>query len=1659
MIRIVARSSVLGAALVVITTLGLGTDMVGPASAGPAATTATTATSSAATPAATPAPPNVTHRAAAAHIKPAPLLKTVATGRKAAATVGVDAIAARNTSMSREALTTFLADPGSRVNPDGALYFSDSGLAPGIPDGATGEATPAVRPAGAAAIAPSAAFTLQSRQTSTKTIYLDFNGEVITNSGWNTNSGITTLTATPFDRDGDPTTFSDAERAQIIDTWAMVSEDYAPLDVNVTTQDLGDAAIDRTSVTDEKYGTRVVFTNSSAVQTATGCTGSCAGIAFLNGFDAYASATSLPHEYFQPAFAFTGYVGLWDFSTAILGVVAAHEAGHTLGLSHDGTVAGGSGSYYEGQGSWSPIMGSAGERPITQFSDGSYTNGNNTEDDYAVMATFGVLPIADDYPGTTTGAPLVNPVAAPVAGMVATAGDVDFLKFTSAGGATTITASPAAESPDLDLSLEIRNSVNTLVSVTGYSNPACATYAPAGQVISGTAGEGVSATGMGASVTATLTAGTYYAVVTSVGCGNATTGYSNYGSRGRYTVSVGSPVLDVSVMGTGSITSNIGGINCGATCKAAIAATSSAPTVVTLTATPGAGQALSRWSGPCEKSVGQYWNVLTPTYVPSCKVTMDQSRSVSAVFSPSTTLTVRAKGGLNASPMAAAVNNPPISCGEYNGTTFPLCSVPLGQGSNFVVNAFADPAQSTLVFKGWFGPCRVYNTVQCSVPMSSSRSIATLWGTSTSNVLAVTKSGLGTVTSNSGGINCGATCEATFEPATSVVLTSTPALGQSFKGWGGACSGTSTTCTLSMAAARTATAVFGSSTSGRLAVSTTGSGTVMSTPAGIDCGSSCFAALEPGTVALRAVPNDGSGFVGWTSGCSGSNPACSLTLSGTGASVVAQFTALPSLSSFSPTSGGGGTTVTLNGSNLSYVSNVQFNGVAAASFTIVSDAKITAVTPAGVASGVLTVTNPAGTVTVPGSFNRFTAAPTITGFSPALGPVGTTVTVTGTDFLTVTGITFNGVSAGRSVLSDTTLSTSVPLGATTGLIRVIGTGGTATSATSFVVGTVPTVSATSPTRGPAAGGSVVTLTGTGFINGATVRFGTNSATNVVVNSATSITATAPAGAAGIVNVTVTTAVGTSAAAAGNQFSYVAAPTVTFLSPTSGPAAGGTSVIITGTNFTGATTVNFGANAATNVVVNSATQITATAPAGVAGASTVAVTTPGGTSTNVVSFTYIAAPTVTLLSPISGPLAAGTVVTIAGTDFTGATAVNFGANPATNVVVNSATEITATTPAGVAGAASVTVTAPGGTSTNVVSFTYIAAPTVTALSPTRGRLTAGTVVTLKGTGFIGGATTVKFGANPATSVVVNSATSATATSPAGVAGAATVTVTTPGGTSTNVVSFTYIAAPTVTALSPTRGRLTAGTVVTLTGTGFIRGATTVKFGAKAGTAVTFVSATSIRATAPAGSAGAVKVSATTAGGTSANVTQYTYAAAPIITSYTPTAVAAGSTVTITGRNFTGATTVKFGTVLARRFTVISATSIIVGVPTGVTASKVSVTTPGGTTTSVTSYTLSGTARPTVTSFTPTRGPVGTTVTVTGINAGAATSVKVNGVTATFTVLTPATLRLTVPVRATTGRIAVTTAGGTAISATSFTVTRVAPLLRVPAGKMAALLRWE
>lgn len=153
-----------------------------------------------------------------------------------------------------------------------------------------------------------------------------------------------------------------------------------------------------------------------------------------------------------------------------------------------------------------------------------------------------------------------------------------------------------------------------------------------------------------------------------------------------------------------------------------------------------------------------------------------------------------------------------------------------------------------------------------------------------------------------------------------------------------------------------------------------------------------------------------------------------------------------------------------------------------------------------------------------------------------------------------------------------------------------------------------------------------------------VRFGTTSVPFTVVN-ATTITTTAPTGLTGAQNVFVTTSAGTSAVSA--SFTYTAAgPTITNLNPNNGPAAGGTSVVITGTNLTGVTGVTFGGVAGTGITANTATSVTVTSPAG-SGAANVIVTTAGGSS-GALTFTYAAALTAPVItSPSTANATEGT----------------------------------------------------------------------------------------------------------------------------------------------------------------------------------------------------------------------------------------------------------------------------------------------------------------------------------------------------------------------------------------------------------------------------------
>jgi len=192
-----------------------------------------------------------------------------------------------------------------------------------------------------------------------------------------------------------------------------------------------------------------------------------------------------------------------------------------------------------------------------------------------------------------------------------------------------------------------------------------------------------------------------------------------------------------------------------------------------------------------------------------------------------------------------------------------------------------------------------------------------------------------------------------------------------------------------------------------------------------------------------------------------------------------------------------GIPVTITGSGFTGATSVKFNGTTAG-YTVDSATQITATVPANATTGTITVTTPAGTAT---SASSFTVAPRITSFSPASGPVGTSVIINGANFTGATSVTFNGTSASYTVNTAIKITATVPSGATTGLIGVTTAAGTATSGTDFTV--APRISSFSPTSGVI--GSSVTINGANFTGATSVKFNGTSAT-FTVNTAVKITA-------------------------------------------------------------------------------------------------------------------------------------------------------------------------------------------------------------------------------------------------------------------------------------------------------------------------------------------------------------------------------------------------------------------------------------------------------------------------------------------------------------------------------------------------------------------------
>ncbi len=561
--------------------------------------------------------------------------------------------------------------------------------------------------------------------------------------------------------------------------------------------------------------------------------------------------------------------------------------------------------------------------------------------------------------------------------------------------------------------------------------------------------------------------------------------------------------------------------------------------------------------------------------------------------------------------------------------------------------------------------------------------------------------------------------------------------------------------------------------------------------------------------------------------------------------------------------------------------------------------------------------------------------PSVASIDPSEGPEagGTTITITGADFQDGAIVTVGGEPATGVVFVSATVLTAVtpPLG---GAARPLtGTGTTVdvtvinpdkqeamlADAFTYLAVPAPTLISVTPASGPASGGTHVTLTGTGFVSGATVTFGGAPASGVVVFGPTMLTAVTPPldGGAGPLTVSGTPVdvevvnPDQQCALLQGGFTYVLPPVVDSIDPVVGPTAGGTTVTIYGMSFQDGATVAFGALPAAGVTWLSDTTLEAVTPAAQAGTVDVVVTNPGGqASTLAAAFTFLNPPTLTGITPSAGPADGGTPVTLTGTGFLDGATVAFGGEEAYDVVVVTATLITATTPGVAVGGPAkirvstqvdVVVTNPDGQSATLTNgFTYEGPPTVTAVSPDHGPAAGNTLVTITGADFKAGAN-VYFDGVEATSVAVVSATEITARTPEGY-GLVEVSVENPDGqTGTLIEAFTYLSPPEVYGVDPMEGFPAGGLPVTIYGANFAPGAV-VLFDALPAGSVVVVDAETITATTPAHAPGAVDVLVRNADGQEGLMTEgFTYLEEPpdlrVSAFSAPPAAGPGQTITV------------------------------------------------------------------------------------------------------------------------------------------------------------------
>lgn len=351
------------------------------------------------------------------------------------------------------------------------------------------------------------AFKLHSNPGANQVIYLDFDGATVAGTPWNTSAnGGNPFTALEWSMDGNRSAFSAVELAKIIDMWRMASEDFAPFNIDVTTQDPGLESLRKTSASDTKWGKHVIIGPVPTTSTPSFWAGA-GGIAWVGSFNDAID---------NPVFVFNGDSSANPEDS--LPDTISHEVGHTFGLSHDGTATM---SYYPGHGTgatgWGPIMGAPFGQNLTQWSRDTYPGANNPEDDLAKITTgHGFTYRVDDYGNTAASGKTINlPLQAALNttyGLIEKNTDVDYLRFYANPGTVNIHIDPLFIGPNLDIIAELHSPTGALLAT---SNPAATLDASFSMNVSA--------------------AGIYSIKISGTGLPGAT-GYPKYGSLGSYRV-------------------------------------------------------------------------------------------------------------------------------------------------------------------------------------------------------------------------------------------------------------------------------------------------------------------------------------------------------------------------------------------------------------------------------------------------------------------------------------------------------------------------------------------------------------------------------------------------------------------------------------------------------------------------------------------------------------------------------------------------------------------------------------------------------------------------------------------------------------------------------------------------------------------------------------------------------------------------------------------------------------------------------------------------------------------------------------------------------------------------------------------------------------------